>query len=91
MSEKKGLTVKLEYDFDTSNNLEIFMPTLNGWFRVTSREFRSFNGDRRINGQPHNGVTYYYNTNKIINCNEYEKDKIIGIKWESKRRPGENF
>ena len=91
MSEKKGLTVKLEYDFDTSKNLEIFMAKLDGWFRVTAREFRSFNGDRRINGEPFIGNTYYYNTNKVINCSEYEKNKIIGMKWESKIRPGEDF
>lgn len=91
MSEKKGLTVKLKQEFDTSKNLEVFMPNLNDWFRVTAREFRSFNGRRRINNEIYNGIIYYYNTNKEINPDEYDKDKVIGIKWESKRRPGENF
>ena len=48
MSEKKGHLVKLYFDFDTAGVLEIWMPKLNGWYRVTSREFRSYDGKRRI-------------------------------------------
>ena len=45
MSEKKGLTVKMSYDFETAANLEVYLPeSTYGWYRVTSREFRSFNG-----------------------------------------------
>lgn len=47
MSEKKGHLVKLFYDFDTAGVLEIFLHN-EKWFRVTSREFRSFDGKRRI-------------------------------------------
>ena len=48
MSEKRGHVVKLHYDFDTAGVLEIWMPKLEGWYRVTSREFRSYDGKRRI-------------------------------------------
>lgn len=48
MSEKRGHLVKMYYDFDTAGVLEVYMPKLEGWYRVTSREFRSFDGQRRI-------------------------------------------
>lgn len=48
MAEKRGETEKLVYDFDTAGLLEVYMPNLKGWYRVTSKEFRSFNGKRRI-------------------------------------------
>lgn len=87
--EKTGNLVKLEYDFDTARNLEVYMPNLKGWYRVTSREFRSFNGKRRIQGEEYNGPIYLFGTNKIANTNEYELGKIIEHKWKSIRRPGE--
>ena len=46
MGEKRGDTGKLEIDFDSSGCLEVFMK--GQWFRTTSREFRSFDGKRRI-------------------------------------------
>ena len=79
MNEKTGNIVKLEYDFDTARNLEVFMPNLNGWYRVTSREFRSFNGNRRILNvsDPSNsfyecyeGPIYFYGTNNKVPENE---------------------
>jgi len=48
MAEKRGETEKLRYDFDTAGVLEVFVPNLDGWYRVTGREFRSFDGLRRI-------------------------------------------
>ena len=48
MAEKRGHLVKMYYDFDTAGVLEVYMPKLEGWYRVTSREFRSFDGRRRI-------------------------------------------
>jgi hypothetical protein len=48
MAEKRGETEKLIYDFNTAGVLEIYMPKLEGWYRVTGREFRSFDGLRRI-------------------------------------------
>ena len=46
MSEKTGLLIKLDYDFHTSHVCEIFI--LETWIRVTEREFRSFDGPRRL-------------------------------------------
>jgi hypothetical protein len=48
MAEKRGETEKLTYDFNTAGLLEVFVPKLDGWYRVTGREFRSFDGLRRI-------------------------------------------
>lgn len=87
--EKTGSTEKLKYDFNTAANLEIFMINLDGWYRVTSREFRSYNGKRRINGELYNGSVYLYNTNKKINKAKHEKNLLAGYSWVSTRRPGE--
>jgi len=89
MSEKKGNTVKLEYDFDTARNLEVYLPSLSNWVRVTSREFRSFNGKRRIQGKEYKGNLYLFGTNKLTDGIEYEPNKIVEHKWKSIRRPGE--
>ena len=47
-AEKRGEIEKLRNDFNTAGMLEVFMPSLDGWYRVTSKEFRSFDGLRRI-------------------------------------------
>ena len=46
MAEKTGATVKKLYDFNTSGVLEVDIK--GNWYRVTSNEFRSFDGKRRI-------------------------------------------
>ena len=46
MGEKRGFTGKLEYDFNTAGVLEVCMNST--WYRTTAREFRSFDGPRRI-------------------------------------------
>lgn len=46
MAEKTGATVKKLYDFNTSGVLEVNIK--GNWYRVTSNEFRSFDGKRRI-------------------------------------------
>jgi hypothetical protein len=91
MKEKTGNIEKIKYDFDTARNLEIFLPNLNGWYRVTSREFRSFNGKRRIQNIKYKGPVYLYNTNKRANKSLYEKDKIVEHNWKSYKRPNETF
>lgn len=49
MAEKRGLLDQtLIYEFNTAGSLEVFMTSMNGWYRVTARDFRSFNGPRRI-------------------------------------------
>jgi hypothetical protein len=44
--EKTGNTAKLSYDFNTSGVCEVCIK--GNWYRTTAREFRSFDGDRRI-------------------------------------------
>ena len=46
MAEKTGHTAKKLYDFNTSGVLEVCIK--DNWYRVTSNEFRSFDGKRRI-------------------------------------------
>ena len=48
MAEKTGETIKLTNPFNTAGCLEIFNNNLEGWYRVTARDFRSFDGKRRI-------------------------------------------
>jgi len=83
MSEKRGNTGKLKYDFPTEGVLEVQINEK--WYRVTSRSFRSFEGLRRITrplNQPgigdsftdvkttteaYNGPVYLLGTNQLIN------------------------
>jgi len=62
MAEKTGNTVKLVYDFNTSGVCEVCIK--GNWYRTTAREFRSFDGNRRIT-QPGTQIgtqdTYDYN------------------------------
>lgn len=46
MAEKTGNTAKLIYDFNTSGVCEVQIK--GNWYRTTAREFRSFDGNRRI-------------------------------------------
>lgn len=48
MAEKTGETIKLINNFNTAGLLEVFNTKLNGWYRVTARDFRSYDGKRRI-------------------------------------------
>lgn len=48
MAEKRGETEKLIFNFNTAGVLEIYMPKLKGWYRSTAKDFRSFDGKRRI-------------------------------------------
>ena len=45
MAEKRGHLEKMMYDFPTEAVLEVCIK--GKWYRVTSREFRSFDGKRR--------------------------------------------
>ena len=46
MAEKRGETGKLICDFPTEGVLEVCIKDV--WYRTTSRDFRSFDGKRRI-------------------------------------------
>ena len=45
-AEKRGQIEKMRYDFPTEAVLEVQIKGT--WYRVTSREFRSFDGHRRL-------------------------------------------
>lgn len=73
MAEKRGDLIKLTYDFNSVKCCEV---SFDGekWARVTAREFRSFNGKRRILNvdnpnkayyEEYLGPIYYYGTNRI--------------------------
>ena len=99
MSEKRGQTEKLKYDFNTAR--AVYVKRGEKYSRITERDFRSYNGDRwifeNVNGEyqytPYHGPLYYWNTNKI--CKEpIGKDKIQyahDIPWVSVRRPHERY
>jgi len=78
---KRGEIEKLKFPFNTAGALEIYMPELGNWYRVTAKDFRSFNGQRRITEPTHTehgnsdiptvtneyfGPVFQYGTNKII-------------------------
>ena len=90
--EKKGFTGKMTYDFETAADLEVRLPNSTyEWYRVTSREFRSFNGERRINGVEYNGPVYLFNTNKRANKSKYAKNKYAGYIYKSQLTGAEAF
>jgi hypothetical protein len=80
MGEKRGNTGKLENPYNDNGVLEVYHEEIEQWIRVTSREFRSWGGKRRITEyrypyrQPteismyeYTGPVFEYLTNKIIN------------------------
>ena len=64
--EKTGNTEKLKNDFIDSKLLEVYIPRLDNWFRVTCRDFRSWDGKRRIQGEEYEGPLYAYGTNRKV-------------------------
>lgn len=49
MAEKRGLEEQnLINDFNTAGCLEVFSTKNHDWYRVTSKDFRAWNGPRRI-------------------------------------------
>ena len=69
MSEKTGNTEKLKNDFIDSKLLEVYLPRLDNWYRVTCRDFRSFDGKRRVQGENYEGPLYAYGTNRLVKFN----------------------
>lgn len=67
--EKTGNTEKLKNDFIDSKLLEVYLPRLDNWYRVTCRDFRSFDGKRRIQGENYEGPLYAYGTNRLVKFN----------------------
>jgi len=99
MSEKLGQLEKLKYNFNTAK--AVYVKMNNKMYRITERDFRSFNGERfileRVDGElqhvPYKGPIYYHNTNKKCkepigeNKVQYAHDKP----WVSVRRPHERY
>ena len=67
--EKTGHVEKLKNDFNDSKLLEVYLPRLDNWYRVTCRDFRSFDGKRRIQGEEYEGPLYAYGTNRLAKFN----------------------
>jgi hypothetical protein len=96
-------SVKIHFDFDTAKSCEIFLESLNDWFRVTPFEFRSWTGKRRIMFfdkenkqfyQEYNGSVYYKDSNIKYKPKEGDppNDRFVylhDIKKPTVVRPGE--
>jgi hypothetical protein len=99
MSEKKGQLEKLRYNFDTAKG--VFVKMNDKMYRVTERDFRSFNGERfifeRVNGElqyvPYKGPIYFHNTNRKCKCpvGEGKIQYMVNKPWVSVRRPHERY
>lgn len=101
MAEKTGNTVKLSYDFDTAGVLEVYLPKLEGWYRSTARDFRSFDGKRRITlpkkvekGNPwveletseYNGPVYIWDTNTEVEKRENTGKIVTSPNWVKRQK-----
>ena len=92
MAEKRGFTGKLEHwGYETHYVFEI--EAANGkWYRVTERDFRSYNGKRRFTypdatslGNPFQNLTtedyygpfYFFETNTTYDPDKFEKHTIV--------------
>ena len=58
---KRGETGELFYDFDPALLCEVGLK--GRWYRVTPRQFRSWDGPRRFNGEDYDGPLFYFKTN----------------------------
>ena len=68
MAEKRGFTGKLENNFNTAGVLEVKINDT--WYRTTSRDFRSFDGPRRITQpkkQPGKGIATFFDVEMVSN------------------------
>lgn len=80
MGEKRGDTGKLLNPYNDNGVLEIFYDSLDTWVRVTSNDFRSWGGKRRITSytnhkrgeeatctiEEYHGPVYEYKTNTKV-------------------------
>ena len=105
MSEKRGLeTQNLKFEFNTAGALEVYMDKLEGWYRVTAKDFRAFNGPRRITEPTvtekgntdvpmvtyeYYGPVYIWGTNEIVDYSD-TGSLAKGEVWEKARKISEN-
>lgn len=98
MGEKTGNTQKLKYSFNTAGLLEVCIKGT--WYRSTGREFRSFDGPRRITEPtstelgnvnvemrtyPYNGAVYVFDSN-IETAQNWTQSIVTGEKWAKARQ-----
>jgi len=98
MREKTGHTEKITFDFNTAGVLEVLLK--GEWRRTTCREFRSFDGERRITEPTktelgnvvvpmitysYDGPVYMFDTNKEVPKNGSGKI-ITSAHWENSRK-----
>ena len=74
MAEKRGETVKLIDNYNTAGVLEVKMGDT--WYRTTSRDFRSFDGPRRITEPTAVNEVEPENTGKIVQSEVWEAARI---------------
>ena len=100
MGEKKGFTGKLINDFPPAKSLEVYVDYMLRWHRVISKEFRSWNGPRRIieydkQNNPiyieYNGPIFYYMTNTIVTESNKTGIQHLVSPEPMKPRQSENF
>jgi hypothetical protein len=85
MIKKSKTPKKLNYDFNITKCCEVeYNP--GKWARVTDREFRSFNGNRRIlNTNNPNNIFYeeYHGPVYLFNTNQISPNTTPGIAYEN--------
>lgn len=96
MAEKRGETEKLINDYNTAGVLEVFLNN-ETWYRVTTKDFRSFDGKRRITEPTrverynpdtsmrtyeYNGPTFLWGTNTQVLDTRGEGKILTGAYWD---------
>ncbi len=66
------------YDFDPSAFLEVEYKE-DKWARTTAREFRSWIGPRRVNGESFDGLVFYEGTNIVYEPQQRERCRVVSI------------
>lgn len=105
MSEKRGLeTQNLINEFNTAGCLEVYKADQDKWYRVTSKDFRAFNGPRRITEPAevklgtvdvpmrtyeYYGPVYLWGTNTVTDYSDTGSLAKSKI-WEKARKISEN-
>ena len=100
MSEKRGGSPlqELDMDFNRFGVMEVFKKSLDKWFRCSERDFRSFNGRRRITSftpskrgmysepqvSEYYGPVYAFGTNQVVPYVETGKIEW-SVVWEEER------
>ena len=100
MTEKRGGSPmqELYMDFDRTAVMEVYKPNLGKWYRCTERDFRSFDGERRLiipsvvkkgcqqtfRVLLYSGPVYAYGTNNILPFTNSGKIASSPV-WENKQ------